>query len=107
MATKKTQKNDDLSLEAPGNEAELDQAIDDLRGVLKQDAEGEPSGDRCFRRHRYRSVGLSAISETKAQPRHPSADGDFAVLRISVIPASRRRSANRRRSEARSPRISN
>lgn len=41
MATKKTQKNDDLSLELPGNEAELDQAIDDLRGVLKQDAEGE------------------------------------------------------------------
>lgn len=41
MATKKTQKNDDLPLEAPGNEAELDQAIDDLRGVLKQDAEGE------------------------------------------------------------------
>ncbi|MDQ0560611.1 flagellar motor switch protein FliN/FliY [Rhizobium mesoamericanum] len=40
MATKKTPKNSDLSLELPGNEAELDQAIDDLRGVLKTDAEG-------------------------------------------------------------------
>jgi len=40
MATKKTPKNSDLSMELPGNEAELDQAIDDLRGVLKTDAEG-------------------------------------------------------------------
>jgi flagellar motor switch protein FliN/FliY len=48
MATKKTQKNDDLSFEAPGNEAELDQAIDDLRGVLKQDAEGELSETDAF-----------------------------------------------------------
>ena len=40
MATKKTQQNDDLSLELPGNEADLDQAIDDLRGVLKQDSVG-------------------------------------------------------------------
>jgi len=40
MATKKTQQNDDLSLELPGNEADLDQAIDDLRGVLKQDSDG-------------------------------------------------------------------
>jgi flagellar motor switch protein FliN/FliY len=37
MATKKTKSTD---LELPGNEAELDQAIDDLRGVLKTDAEG-------------------------------------------------------------------
>lgn len=37
MATKKTKSTD---LEQPGNEAELDQAIDDLRGVLKTDAEG-------------------------------------------------------------------
>ncbi len=40
MATKKTKQTDDLSLELPGNEAELDQAIDDLRGVLKTDADG-------------------------------------------------------------------
>ncbi len=40
MATKKTQKNDDPSLEPPRNEADLNQAIDDLRGVLKQDSEG-------------------------------------------------------------------
>ncbi|RFB98165.1 flagellar motor switch protein FliN [Rhizobium leguminosarum bv. trifolii] len=41
MATKKTQQND-LSLDMPGSEADLDQAIDDLRGVLKQDADGDP-----------------------------------------------------------------
>jgi flagellar motor switch protein FliN/FliY len=40
MATNKTNQNSDLSLELPGNEAELDQAIDDLRGVLKTDADG-------------------------------------------------------------------
>lgn len=40
MATKKTPKKSDLSMEPPGNEAELDQAIDDLRGVLKTDADG-------------------------------------------------------------------
>lgn len=40
MATKKTPKTSDLSTELPGNEAELDQAIDDLRGVLKTDADG-------------------------------------------------------------------
>ncbi|MBA5805494.1 MULTISPECIES: flagellar motor switch protein FliN [Rhizobium] len=41
MATKKTQQNSDLSLDLPGSEADLDQAIDDLRGVLKQDADGD------------------------------------------------------------------
>ena len=41
MATKKTQQNSDLSLDIPGSEADLDQAIDDLRGVLKQDADGD------------------------------------------------------------------
>ncbi|EJC82559.1 flagellar motor switch protein FliN [Rhizobium leguminosarum bv. trifolii WSM2297] len=41
MATKKTQQNSDLSLDMPGSEADLDQAIDDLRGVLKQDADGD------------------------------------------------------------------
>ncbi len=41
MATKKTQQNSDLSLDMPGNEADLDQAIDDLRGVLKKDADGD------------------------------------------------------------------
>ncbi|MBX4929896.1 flagellar motor switch protein FliN [Rhizobium binae] len=43
MATKKTQQNSDLSLDVPGSEADLDQAIDDLRGVLKQDADGDLS----------------------------------------------------------------
>ncbi len=41
MATKKTQQNSDLSLDMPGNEADLDQAIDDLRGVLKKDTDGD------------------------------------------------------------------
>jgi flagellar motor switch protein FliN len=40
MATKKTQNNDE-SFDLPGNEAELEEAIDGLRGVLKQDAAGE------------------------------------------------------------------
>lgn len=43
MATKKTQQNSDLSLDMPGNEADLDQAIDDLRGVLKKDADSDLS----------------------------------------------------------------
>lgn len=43
MATKKTQQNSDLSQDLPGSEADLDQAIDDLRGVLKQDADGDLS----------------------------------------------------------------
>ncbi|MBB3656236.1 flagellar motor switch protein FliN/FliY [Rhizobium sp. BK650] len=43
MATKKTQQNSDLSLDMPGNEADLDQAIDDLRGVLKKDSDGDLS----------------------------------------------------------------
>ena len=41
MATKKTQISSDESIERPGNEAELEQAIDDLRGVLKKDADGD------------------------------------------------------------------
>jgi flagellar motor switch protein FliN/FliY len=41
MATKKTQKNSEDALELPGNEAELNEAIDGLRGVLQQDAAGE------------------------------------------------------------------
>jgi flagellar motor switch protein FliN len=41
MATKKTQQNSDLSLDMPGNEADLDQAIDDLRGVLRKDVDGD------------------------------------------------------------------
>lgn len=41
MATKKTQRSSDASLDLAGNETELEQAIDGLRGVLKQDADGE------------------------------------------------------------------
>ncbi|WP_454848180.1 flagellar motor switch protein FliN [Rhizobium binxianense] len=41
MATKKTQQNSDLSLDVSDSEADLDQAIEDLRGVLKKDSDGE------------------------------------------------------------------
>jgi flagellar motor switch protein FliN len=44
MATKKTPAPDDDIFPAAGNEAELDQAIDDLRGVLKADGDA-PAGD--------------------------------------------------------------
>jgi flagellar motor switch protein FliN/FliY len=44
MATKKTPIIDDDALMPLGNEAELDQAIDDLRGVLKADTDGEVPG---------------------------------------------------------------
>ncbi len=40
MATKKTPLEEDDVFPAVGNEAELDQAIDDLRGVLKADSDG-------------------------------------------------------------------
>jgi flagellar motor switch protein FliN/FliY len=39
MAPRKA-KIDEQELDAPGNDAELDQAIDDLRGVLKADEQG-------------------------------------------------------------------
>jgi flagellar motor switch protein FliN len=42
MATKKTPVNEDDVFPAVGNEVELDQAIDDLRGVLKADSDGVP-----------------------------------------------------------------
>ncbi|MGK9052258.1 flagellar motor switch protein FliN [Neorhizobium petrolearium] len=44
MATKKTPLTEDDALMPLGNEAELDQAIDDLRGVLKTDADGGVPG---------------------------------------------------------------
>ncbi|MBP2548080.1 flagellar motor switch protein FliN/FliY [Neorhizobium galegae] len=44
MATKKTPASDDDIFPSVGNEAELDQAIDDLRGVLKADGDA-PAGD--------------------------------------------------------------
>jgi flagellar motor switch protein FliN len=43
MAPRKA-KLDEQELEAPGNDLELDQAIDDLRGVLKADEQGLPGG---------------------------------------------------------------
>jgi flagellar motor switch protein FliN/FliY len=43
MAPRKA-KLDEQELDAPGNDAELDQAIDDLRGVLKADEQGLPGG---------------------------------------------------------------
>ena len=44
MATKKTPLDTDFSMEAPGNDADLEQAIDDLRGVLKSDVNGDLPG---------------------------------------------------------------
>lgn len=40
MATQKNPLDSDFSLDASGNDADLENAIDDLRGVLKSDAEG-------------------------------------------------------------------
>ncbi|SIQ02836.1 flagellar motor switch protein FliN/FliY [Rhizobium sp. RU35A] len=42
MATKKTPATDEDAFPPLGNESELDQAIDDLRGVLKADSDGAP-----------------------------------------------------------------
>ena len=44
MATKKTPISEDDALMPVGNDTELDQAIDDLRGVLKADADGDAAG---------------------------------------------------------------
>lgn len=40
MATNNTILDSDIPMEAPGNDAALEQAIDDLRGVLKSDSDG-------------------------------------------------------------------
>jgi len=48
MATKKTPLTEDDALMPLGNDGELDQAIDDLRGVLKADADGVPGFDADF-----------------------------------------------------------
>ncbi|WP_159946508.1 flagellar motor switch protein FliN [Rhizobium sp. 18065] len=40
MATKKTPKTEEDALAMPGSDADFDMAVDDLRGVLKADAEG-------------------------------------------------------------------
>lgn len=45
MAPKKAPLADDLASTINANDAELEQAIDDLRGVLKQDASGTPATD--------------------------------------------------------------
>lgn len=47
MAAKKP-KPDEQELEAPGTDAELDQAIDDLRDVLKADEQGLPAAGNDF-----------------------------------------------------------
>jgi len=68
MATKKTPLTDDDSLMPLGNDADLDQAIDDLRGVLKTDADGGvPGFDADF--------GASATSDFSAEA--PSFGGGF------------------------------
>ncbi len=45
MAPKKAPLADDLASAVTANDAELEQAIDDLRGVLQQDASGAPATD--------------------------------------------------------------
>lgn len=40
MATKKTSKTEEDALAMPGSDADFDMAVDDLRGVLKADADG-------------------------------------------------------------------
>lgn len=40
MATKKTPKTEEDALAMPGSDADFDMAVDDLRGVLKADADG-------------------------------------------------------------------
>ncbi|CDZ44318.1 flagellar motor switch protein FliN [Neorhizobium galegae] len=68
MATKKTPLTDDDSLMPIGNDADLDQAIDDLRGVLKTDADGgAPDFDADF--------GSSATPDFSADA--PSFGGGF------------------------------
>lgn len=47
MAPRKA-KIEELELDAPGGDAELDQAIDDLRGVLQADEQGLPSAGNDF-----------------------------------------------------------
>ena len=47
MAPRKA-KLDEQELDAPGNDLELDQAIDDLRGVLKADEQGLPGAGGDF-----------------------------------------------------------
>ena len=59
MATKKTPLTEDDGIMPVGNEADLDQAIDDLRGVLKSDTDGGvPGFDADF--------GASATSDFSA-----------------------------------------
>lgn len=68
MATKKKTLTEDDALTPVGNEAELDQAIDDLRGVLKTDADGGvPGFDADF--------GASATDDFAADA--PSFGGGF------------------------------
>ncbi|MDV4153243.1 MULTISPECIES: flagellar motor switch protein FliN [Rhizobium] len=81
MATKKTQQNSDLSLDLPGSEADLDQAIDDLRGVLKQDADGDLSqfGDDLQGEPFAAGTDLAAFGGETSEPPFGSDDfgGDF------------------------------
>jgi flagellar motor switch protein FliN/FliY len=83
MATKKTQKNSEEPLDLPGNEAELEQAIDGLRGILKQDSSGETSdfasdfGADSFSAAPEASTDLSAFGGDfgNDEPATPAFDG--------------------------------
>ncbi|MGV3550674.1 flagellar motor switch protein FliN [Rhizobium sp.] len=72
MAPRKA-KLDELELDAPGNDAELDQAIDDLRGVLQADEQGLPSADGDFGMDFPAAGGADFAAETG----DASSFGDF------------------------------
>jgi flagellar motor switch protein FliN len=80
MATKKTQKNSEDALELPGNEAELNEAIDGLRGVLQQDASGEVPdfGDFGSADLGSGDFGGTAVEESTGLSTFGDFGGDFA-----------------------------
>jgi flagellar motor switch protein FliN/FliY len=49
MATKKTASTEENALDTPGSDFDFDNAVDELRGVMKHDADGTaPSADDSF-----------------------------------------------------------
>ena len=72
MAPRK--KLDEQELDAPGNDAELDQAIDDLRGVLNADEQGLSSAGGDF------GMDFPAVSDFGAETGDASSfGGDFGA----------------------------
>lgn len=62
---------EEQELEAPGMDVELDQAIDDLRGVLKADEQGLPGAGSDF------GMDFSAASSEESAGGGFAADNDF------------------------------